>query len=61
MLREIAAALSATTGDDGASSRTGGTVGCVAADDSVAWALAERLPPMRRLDIRVPGVAACPP
>lgn len=60
VLREIAAALSASVRASDFIARTGGEeflVGCVAADDGVAWALAERLlAAVRRLDIRVPGV-----
>lgn len=59
VLREVAAALSASVRASDFIARTGGEeflVGCVAADDGVAWALSERLlGAVRRLDIRVPG------
>ena len=59
VLREVAAALSASVRASDFIARTGGEeflVGCVAADDGVAWALAERLlGAVRRLDIRTPG------
>jgi diguanylate cyclase (GGDEF)-like protein len=60
VLREVAAALAASVRASDFIARTGGEeflVGCVAADDGVAWALAERLlAAVRKLDIRVPGV-----
>lgn len=60
VLREVAAALAANVRASDFIARTGGEeflVGCVAADDGVAWALAERLlVAVRKLDIRVPGV-----
>ncbi len=62
VLREIAAALSSSVRASDFIARVGGEeflVGCVAADDGVAWALAERLlGAVRKLDIRVPGTKA---
>ena len=59
VLREVAAALAASVRASDFIARTGGEeflVGCVAADDGVALALAERLlAAVRKLDIRVPG------
>jgi len=59
VLRAVAAALAANVRASDFIARTGGEeflVGCVAADDGVAWALAERLlAAVRRLDIKVPG------
>lgn len=59
VLREVAAALAASVRASDFIARTGGEeflVGCVAADEGVALALAERLlAAARRLDIRVPG------
>lgn len=59
VLREVAAALAGSVRASDFIARTGGEeflVGCVAADDGVAWALAERLlGAVRRLDIKVPG------
>ena len=58
VLREIAAALSASVRASDFIARTGGEeflVGCVAADDGVAWAWRRLLAAVRRLDIRVPG------
>ena len=59
VLREVAAALAASVRASDFIARTGGEeflVGCVAADDGVAWALADRLlGAVRRLDIKVPG------
>ncbi|MGD9835624.1 MAG: GGDEF domain-containing protein, partial [Piscinibacter sp.] len=59
VLREVASALAASVRASDFIARTGGEeflVGCVAADDGVARALAERLlAAVRKLDIRVPG------
>ncbi len=59
VLREVASALAASVRASDFIARTGGEeflVGCVAADDGVALALAERLlAAVRKLDIRVPG------
>lgn len=59
VLREVAAALAGSVRASDFIARTGGEeflVGCVAADDGVAWALAERLlVAVRRLDFKVPG------
>ena len=59
VLREVAAALAASVRASDFIARTGGEeflVGCVAADDGVALALAERLlAAVRKLDIPVPG------
>ncbi len=62
VLREVAAALSAQVRASDFIARTGGEeflVGCVAADDGVALALAERLrAAVGRLDLRVAGSKA---
>ncbi len=59
VLREVASALAASVRASDFIARTGGEeflVGCVAADDGVARALAERLlAAARKLDIHVPG------
>lgn len=60
MLREVATALAAHVRASDFIARVGGEeflVGCVAADDGVARALAERLlAGVRKLDVRLPGV-----
>jgi diguanylate cyclase (GGDEF)-like protein len=59
VLREVASALAGSVRASDFIARTGGEeflVGCVAADDGVARALADRLlAAVRKLDIRVPG------
>ena len=62
VLREVAASLSANVRASDFIARVGGEeflVGCVAADDGVVRALAERLlVGVRKLDIRLPGAKA---